>query len=81
MDLKRQRFDYIVVGAGAAGAIVATRLTEDPQVTVLLLEAGGEDETIWTKIPLGFAKTITDKRYVGNFDTTPEPELHHRRYA
>jgi choline dehydrogenase len=37
MDLTRQRFDYIVVGAGAAGAIVATRLTEDPQVTVLLL--------------------------------------------
>ena len=81
MDLTRQRFDYIVVGAGAAGAIVATRLTEDPQVTVLLLEAGGEDETIWTKIPLGFAKTITDERYVWNFETDPEPELHHRRYA
>lgn len=53
-----ESYDYIVVGAGSAGAIVATRLSEDPETTVLLVEAGPEDRSYWSRIPLGFAKII-----------------------
>ncbi len=72
-------YDYIVVGAGSAGAIVATRLTENPAVNVLLLEAGPEDRNIWSKIPLGFAKILFNPRYMWAQETEPEPELKDRR--
>lgn len=72
-------YDYIVVGAGSAGAIVAARLTENPAVNVLLLEAGPEDKSLWSKIPLGFAKILFDPRYMWNQQGEPEPELKGRR--
>ena len=46
-------FDYIIVGAGSAGCVLANRLSADPQVRVLLLEAGGKDNNIWIQVPLG----------------------------
>ncbi len=71
--------DYIVVGAGSAGCVVAARLTEDPSVRVLLLEAGGADRNPWIHIPLGYGKTIVDKRINWMYETEPDPNLNDRR--
>src|SRR5699024_1989093 len=74
-------YDYIIVGAGSAGAIVAARLSEDPDINVLLLEAGPEDNAYWSKIPLGFAKIIFNEKYMWrNHKTEPEPELKGREF-
>lgn len=74
------RYDYIVVGSGSAGAIVAARLTEDPGTTVLLLEAGPEDDSYWSKLPLGFAKILFNKKYMWwNHVSDPEPGLKGRQ--
>jgi len=79
MSASSTQYDYVIVGAGSAGATVATRLSEDPGTSVLLLEAGPEDRSYWSKIPLGFAKIIFDPRYMWNHQSEPEPNLNHRR--
>ncbi|OAN76882.1 choline dehydrogenase [Sulfitobacter sp. EhC04] len=80
MTKETSNYDYIVVGAGSAGAIVATRLTEDPSTRVLLIEAGPEDSSYWSKVPIGFAKILIDDRYMWNYETQPEPELKGRSF-
>ena len=72
-------FDYIIVGAGSAGCILANRLSADPSIRVLLLEAGGEDRSIWTKIPFGYTRTVGNPAYDWCFETVPEPELNGRK--
>lgn len=67
-------FDYIVVGAGSAGAVLASRLTEDPAVRVLLLEAGTDRIPAMSRIPAGFSK-LFDSAVDWNYRTEPEPEL------
>lgn len=67
-------YDYIVVGAGSAGAVVAARLTEDPGVTVLLLEAGGEADADEISIPLAFASLFKTK-WDWNYETVPQKHL------
>ena len=57
-----ETFDYVIVGAGSAGSIVANRLSEDPTVTVAVLEAGGYDWNPFIHIPAGFMKTFYDAR-------------------
>jgi len=74
-----QQYDYIIVGAGSAGCVLANRLSADSRFTVLVLEAGGADESIWLRIPLGLGKALTDERFVWNAFTEPEPELHNNR--
>ncbi|QCU79598.1 choline dehydrogenase (plasmid) [Citricoccus sp. SGAir0253] len=77
-----RQFDFIVVGAGSAGSVVASRLSEDPRNQVLLLEAGPEDKSLWSRIPLGFAKIIFNHRYTSwDYQTEPEKHLKGRRYA
>ena len=72
-------FDYIVVGAGSAGAVLANRLSEDPATSVLLLEAGGSDHSIFIHMPSAFAIPMNMRRYNWFFETEPEPHLGGRR--
>jgi len=62
-------YDYIVVGAGSAGCVLANRLTEDGTATVLLLEAGGKDTSQWIHIPVGYAKTLKDPKVNWLYET------------
>jgi choline dehydrogenase len=71
--------DYIVVGAGSAGCVVAARLSEDPGVRVVLLEAGGKDSNPWIHLPVGYAKTMYHPTLSWNFMTEPEPNLDNRK--
>ena len=72
-------FDFVVVGAGSAGAPIVDRLTASGRHSVLLLEAGPEAANRWISIPLGFAKTFLDPSVNWKFATEPEPELKGRR--
>src|SRR5215470_7156701 len=71
-------FDYIIVGAGSAGCVLADRLTASGRHRVLLLEAGGHDRHIWIHIPLGYGKLFADRRVNWLYNTEPEPELNNR---
>jgi choline dehydrogenase len=71
-------FDYIIVGAGSAGCVLANRLTESGWHRVLLLEAGGSDSSPWIRVPIGYARTFTDPRYNWMYQTEPEAALENR---
>ena len=76
---KRMEFDYIIVGAGSAGCVLANRLTENPRNRVLLLEAGGKDWHPFIHMPAGLAKLIGLKHLNWSYETEPEPEMNGRR--
>ncbi|HMH19370.1 MAG TPA: GMC family oxidoreductase N-terminal domain-containing protein [Burkholderiales bacterium] len=71
-------WDYVIVGAGTAGCLLANRLSADPNVTVLLLEAGGKDDWIWIHIPVGYLYCIGNPRTDWCYRTEPEPGLNGR---
>ncbi len=71
-------YDYIVVGAGSAGCVLANRLSGDATKTVLLLEAGGKDDSFWIPIPVGFSKLMVNPKYNWMFNSEPEPNCHGR---
>jgi choline dehydrogenase len=66
-------FDYIIIGAGSAGCVLAARLSEDPAVTVLLLEAGGKDSNPMIHIPIGYARTLKDPKVNWLYETAEDP--------
>ncbi len=72
-------FDFVVVGAGSAGAIVAARLSEDGRHTVLLIEAGGHDRSFWLELPVGYARSYYDPRVNWMYWSEPEAGLGGRR--
>src|SRR5689334_3796014 len=74
----RGEYDYVIVGAGSAGCTLAARLSEDPSVRVLLLEAGTAKEPLLARIPAGFSKLFRT-RHDWAYETEPEPELAGRR--
>lgn len=74
-----EEFDFIVVGAGSAGCVLANRLTESGRYSVLLLEAGGRDRNPWIHIPLGYGKLFTNPKVNWLYQSEPEPELNGRQ--
>jgi choline dehydrogenase len=72
-------YDYIVIGAGSAGAVLAARLSESPITRVLLLEAGPADDSMWIHLPIGYGKTMWSTKYNWCFHTDPEPNMNGRQ--
>ena len=72
-------YDYIIVGAGSAGCVLANRLTEESNIRVLLLEAGGKDTSPWIHVPVGFTKTLNNPKMNWNFKTEPEDNVSGRQ--
>ena len=80
MDVPRaERFDYIIIGAGSAGCVLANRLSAARNTSVLLLEAGGSDNHPYVRAPAGFLKTFHDPRFNWCFNTEPGPGVDGRR--
>ncbi|HZS85662.1 MAG TPA: choline dehydrogenase [Stellaceae bacterium] len=71
--------DYVIIGAGSAGCVLANRLSEDPTCRVVVIEAGGKDRSIWIHIPIGYGKTITDRRVNWCYETEPDEGVAGRR--
>ena len=74
-----EEFDYVIVGAGSAGCVLANRLTADGRTRVVLLEAGGRDLYPWIHVPVGYFATMHNPRYDWCFRTEPDPGLNGRR--
>ena len=72
-------YDYIVVGAGSAGCVLANRLTAGGEHRVLLLEAGGGDRSPWIRVPIGYGRTFNDPRFNWMYQAQPDPALDNRR--
>jgi 4-pyridoxate dehydrogenase len=75
----RKSFDYIIIGAGSAGCTLANRLSADPDVRVLLLEAGAWDRHPFVKLPLAWGRVLLDRMYDWGYDGEPQETMAGRR--
>ena len=73
-----QTFDFIIVGAGSAGCVLANRLSENPRHKVLLIEAGGSDRKFWIRTPIGYGMTFFDRNVNWCFEGEKDPGLNDR---
>ncbi len=73
-----QEFDYIIVGAGSAGCVIANRLSQDSSKKVLLLEAGGSDLSFFIQMPIGYGVTYHQKKVNWMYSTEPSPEAYNK---
>jgi choline dehydrogenase len=71
-------FDYIIVGAGSAGCVLANRLSENGKYTVLVLEAGGSDQKFWIQTPIGYGKTFFDPKVNWMYQTEKESGINNQ---
>ena len=76
--MQHEEFDYVIVGAGSAGSVLASRLTEDPGVTVCLLESGGPDKSMFIHAPAGFVAMVATSYNNWAFDTVPQQHMDNR---
>src|SRR5208282_6235341 len=74
-------YDYVIVGAGSAGSVLADRLTEDGRSTVLVLEYGGSDRSVFIQMPAALSIPMNMKAYNWGYVSEPEPNLNGRRIA
>jgi choline dehydrogenase len=74
-----EEFDYVIVGAGSAGCVLANRLSEDADVQLAVLEAGGPDHSIFIRMPAAFSVPLANDRYNWYYHTEPEPAMDGRR--
>ena len=79
MTVNNSTFDYIIVGAGSAGCVLANRLSDSGKYSVLLLEAGPRDRYPWIHVPIGYAKTMFNANYNWCLYTEPDPGMHSRQ--
>jgi choline dehydrogenase len=77
--VSEESFDYVIVGAGSAGCVLAARLSEDGRHSVLLLEYGGSDRSLWIQMPSALSIPMNMERYDWRYYTEPEPQLNNRR--
>lgn len=71
-------FDYVIIGAGSAGCVLANRLSANGKNRVLVLEAGGSDRRFWIQTPIGYGKTFCDASVNWRYTTEPEPDSNSR---
>ncbi len=77
--MTKQTFDYIVIGGGSAGCVMANRLSEDPSISVCLLEAGKKDSSAFTHAPAGLAATVPFGIFSWHYKTTPQKGFNGRQ--
>ena len=77
--MHKDTYDYIIVGAGSAGCVLANRLSKDPKTTVCIIEAGGKDTSPRVQVPAGILSLYNDPKYDYSYMSVPQPELKNRR--